>query len=242
MAYTFDGQGFGALLGDAERLFVGAREHEHLLTWLVTLLEEDLRSNTGAEGDTAPAAHAGSRASTPPEFGRSTDLLATVRDLCVAAREQRQLTESILMRLAGEAPDGEQSARARTLVLVVDDSQDNRDLVATVLEASGFRAITATNGLDGLIVAHYARPAVVLMDVTMPVLDGFEAARLLKASEATRHMKVIAHTSAPDLFGGPLMKLFADLLPKPASPDAIVASVQRLVDGAPPTGGTQLPA
>jgi CheY-like chemotaxis protein len=111
----------------------------------------------------------------------------------------------------------------------VDDSESSRDMTATILEEAGFEAMTATNGLEGVIVAHYARPSVVLMDVTMPVLDGLEAARLLRASAETRHIKVIAYTAKPDVHDPPFSRWFADILRKPAAPDVIVAVVERSV-------------
>jgi CheY-like chemotaxis protein len=100
-------------------------------------------------------------------------------------------------------------------------------MLARVLEQAGYQAITAANGLEGVLAAHCLRPSVVLMDVTMPVLDGIEATRLLKASAVTRSLNVIAHTAKADFHEAPFTRLFADVLPKPASPDAIVASVQR---------------
>jgi CheY-like chemotaxis protein len=114
--------------------------------------------------------------------------------------------------------------------LIVDDAEDNRELAATVLEHSGFHAVTAANGLEGVIAAHCLRPVAVLMDVTMPVLNGIEAARLLKASASTRSMPVIAYTAKPDFYEGPLTRLFVGVLGKPATPEAIVAKVRESVE------------
>jgi Response regulator containing a CheY-like receiver domain and an HD-GYP domain len=129
------------------------------------------------------------------------DLLAFVRDLSVAAREQGQRIESLLASMLGDS-----AVRAPRLarVLVVDDSEDNRELAAAVLEAAGFHVITACNGLEGVVAARCEHPSVVLMDVTMPVLDGIEAARLIKASAGTRHMNILAHTAKPEFYEGPL--------------------------------------
>ena len=79
-------------------------------------------------------------------------------------------------------------------MLVVDDIQDVRDLVAYVLRDAGFLVRTAVNGLEALIAAYEMQPAVIVMDVTMPVLDGIEATRLIKATEGIREAKVIAYT------------------------------------------------
>ena len=105
---------------------------------------------------------------------------------------------------------------------------DNRSLAADVLEAAGFQVTTAGNGLDGVIVAHYALPDVVVMDITMPILNGMEAARLLKASPVTRRVNVLAYTAKPDFYDGPMQRLFADVLPKPAHAQVITERVRRL--------------
>jgi CheY-like chemotaxis protein len=90
--------------------------------------------------------------------------------------------------------------------------------------------MTAANGLEGVLAAHNLRPTVILMDVTMPVLNGIEATRLLKSSAATRGVSVIAHTARPNFSDGAAV-LFAGVLTKPVTPEKIVASVRELVDG-----------
>ncbi len=190
---------FGQLVVDAERLVAQVSDHERGLASLAGRLEGD----SGA-------------------------VLTTVQELQVGAQEQKRIAESLRNRLAGAmAPGQEGEAPRRPLVLVVDDSKDNRDVAALLLESSGFDAITASNGLEGLIVAHYTRPSVVLMDVAMPVLDGIQATRLLRASPATQGINVIAHTARTDLDGVPLSQLFESVLAKPASPDVMLAVVQR---------------
>jgi two-component system chemotaxis response regulator CheB len=63
---------------------------------------------------------------------------------------------------------------------VVDDSEDTRDIIGVVLTAAGFEVLTATNGLEAIVAAHNVRPAVIVIDANMPVLNGIEATRLLK--------------------------------------------------------------
>jgi two-component system cell cycle response regulator DivK len=231
MAYAFDGRGFAQVLRDAERLVTGAREHERQLTSLLSLLEVGGSGLHAAIAGVAMPSIAQEAATgpTPIELGAATDLVAIVRQLHLDAGEQRQLAEAMLMRLVGPrvSTDGQNGQRPR--VLVVDDSDNSRDMTAAILEEAGFETMTATNGLEGVLMAHYARPAVVLMDVTMPVLNGLEAARLLGTSEATRDLRVIAYTAKPDFHEGPFSTWFADILRKPATADAIVASVQRFV-------------
>ena len=166
------------------------------------------------------------------ELGVASALVDAVARLRRAADEQRQFVETMLTRLLGNhAPPTWPYALAR--VLIVDDSDTNRELTSAILEDAGFDVLTATNGLEGVIAAHYARPSVILMDLTMPVLNGLEAARLIRASAATQDLKVIAYTARPDLFDGAVTRWFADVILKPASPDAIVALVRRVVASEP---------
>jgi CheY-like chemotaxis protein len=213
MAHAFDGPGFGQFLLDAERLLTGARAHEQRLASLVAILESESLQRAGIV----------------PIEERAIGVLAMVDGLRHDAGEHRQLAETLLTRLVGLPSIDDAALVPRARVLVVDDSESSRDMTATIIEEAGFEAMTATNGLEGVIVAHYARPSVVLMDVTMPVLDGLEAARLLRASAETRHIKVIAYTAKPDVHDPPFSRWFADILRKPAAPDVIVAVVERSV-------------
>jgi CheY-like chemotaxis protein len=124
--------------------------------------------------------------------------------------------------------DHSAAALCRKAVLVVDDYGDIREVVAGVLEDAGFVVRTAANGLEGLIAAYEMRPGVIVMDVTMPVLDGIEATRLIKAGDATRHARVIAYTGNPVFDDSPSRALFAAVLTKPATPDAVLATVQHV--------------
>ena len=200
MPHSFDSASFGELAADSDRLAANASGHERRLASLVDALE--------ADGD--------------------TPLLHTLRALCVGAREQRQIADTLRKGLIGNvaAPNSEEALK-RPLVLIVDDSPDNRDMAAMLLETSGFDTITAGNGLEGVIVAHYTRPAVIIMDVAMPVLDGVQATRLLKASQVTHAINVIAYTAKMHVDDAPATRVFAEVLRKPASPEAIIGTVQR---------------
>ncbi len=99
-------------------------------------------------------------------------------------------------------------------------------MVAEILREAGFLVRTAVNGLDALIAAYEMKPSVIVMDVTMPVLDGLEATRLIKAAEELREAKVIAYTgnaSIPDLLA---KRWFVAVVPKPSPPDVVLAAVQ----------------
>ncbi len=80
------------------------------------------------------------------------------------------------------------------LILVVDDYEDAREMYAEYLEFSGFRAATARNGDEAIALARKLKPALILMDLSMPGMDGWEATRILKSDERTRGIPVIALT------------------------------------------------
>lgn len=232
MPHAFDGHGFGQLLGDAERLLAGAQEHHLQLAEVVARLAQD--GTQVPAGDTLnlsvmAAAPALALGAAPVPLDTATNLLTAMRQLVTASEDQQQLAGTVLTRLIGARATIEASRQRRIRVLVVDDSEGTRETAAAILEDAGFEVITATNGLEGVIVAHYALPAVVLMDLTMPVLSGLDAARLLRASLLTRHLKVIAFTARPDIYEEPVARSFASILTKPASPEAIIATVQRFV-------------
>jgi two-component system cell cycle response regulator DivK len=79
-------------------------------------------------------------------------------------------------------------------VLIVEDVELNRDLLVQLLE-DDYDILTAGDGAEGLKLAERERPDLVLMDLSLPVVDGWEATRRLKASRALRHIPVIAMTA-----------------------------------------------
>ena len=80
-------------------------------------------------------------------------------------------------------------------VLVVDDDPDNRDVLAEYLTFCGYHVACARNGLEALSLALAIQPQVVLMDLAMPGLDGYEATRRIKADALTKHTVVCAVTA-----------------------------------------------
>jgi CheY-like chemotaxis protein len=153
---------------------------------------------------------------------------ATVR-ACVGAREQR-LEAHRLYSTIDDGPSGppEVAAPRAAAVLVVDDADEVRDLVAFFLRDAGFVVRTAVNGLEGLLAAYEMRPDVIVMDVTMPVLDGLEATRLIRAAQATRQSRIIAYTGH-DSIPPPLERWFVAVVSKPSPPDIVLAAVQNAV-------------
>jgi two-component system cell cycle response regulator DivK len=91
------------------------------------------------------------------------------------------------------AKDNKPAGRKRK-VLVVDDFEDNRAMYAEFLSFSGFEVVEAANGVEAIQKAFALMPDVVVMDLSLPVLDGWEATRQLKADPRTRDIPVIALT------------------------------------------------
>ncbi len=80
-------------------------------------------------------------------------------------------------------------------VLVVEDTEDNRKIIRDLLTSVGYETIEAVTGEEGVAMAAEHHPDLILMDVQLPVLDGYEATRRIKANPALRHIPVIAVTS-----------------------------------------------
>lgn len=151
----------------------------------------------------------------------------SLRSLCLDAQAHRQMVELLNARIVGSLTPADGLPRKR--ILVVDDSLGNLEILTMVLEDSGFEVVAAHNGLEALVVAHSAQPVLILMDVSMPILNGIEAARLLKASPATRAIRVIAYTAEQEFSDPRVGPFFADIVRKPATPQDILASVLRLL-------------
>lgn len=82
-----------------------------------------------------------------------------------------------------------------TVILIVEDNEMNRDMLSRRLERRGYKVLLAVDGQMGLDEARAHAPDLVLMDMSLPVMDGWEATRLMKADPALRHIPVIALTA-----------------------------------------------
>jgi CheY-like chemotaxis protein len=85
---------------------------------------------------------------------------------------------------------------AGELILIVEDNERNRRLARDVLQATGYRTIEAETGEDGVRLAKEQKPALILMDIQLPGIDGITALGQLRADEATRAIPVIAVTAS----------------------------------------------
>lgn len=90
---------------------------------------------------------------------------------------------------------------AATTILLIEDNELNRDMLSRRLERRGYAVVMAVDGEEGVESARRARPDLILMDMSLPVLDGWEATRRLKADPGTRDIPIIglsAHAMAGD--------------------------------------------
>jgi two-component system cell cycle response regulator DivK len=92
---------------------------------------------------------------------------------------------------------------SRKRILIVEDNMDNYELVRFILERAGFDVFLAVNGRDGVDAARYQKPDLILMDLGLPEMDGWEASEKLKSDETTRDIPlfaITAHTLPRDRF------------------------------------------
>lgn len=124
------------------------------------------------------------------------------------------------------------SNRKQPLVLIAEDFEDARELYRDYLQFSGFDVETATNGREAIEQAVLLQPDLILMDASMPVLDGWQATRELKANPSTRHIPVLALTAhAFDDARQEARAVGCDgFVPKPCLPDDLVARVRSTLD------------
>jgi CheY-like chemotaxis protein len=80
-------------------------------------------------------------------------------------------------------------------ILLVEDDEMNRDMLARRLERRGYQVVIAVNGAQGIALARSEAPHLILMDMSLPVLDGWEATRQIKAATDNQHIPIIALTA-----------------------------------------------
>jgi len=233
MSRPFHSDRFATIRDEARVLAQRASDHEDDLRALVSTADLHVRHAEEALSDVLDVTHESiehlhSLLST--ELRRGRDSAETARQLWAGAHEQRMAAGMLLAQIDrdfGAAQRIELRSR-RDAVLVVDDHGQTREAIAEVLRSAGFVVRTAANGLEGLLAAYEMQPAVIVMDVAMPVLDGIEATRLIKAIEATRQTRVIAHTGNPALDDSRVQTLFTAVVQKPTTAAVLLATVQRV--------------
>jgi CheY-like chemotaxis protein len=117
------------------------------------------------------------------------------------------------------------------LILVVDDYQDAREMYAEYLQFSGFRVAEARNGNEAVDQAFALKPDLILMDLSLPGMDGWEATRRLKADESTRHIPIVALTghALAGASDGAKKAGCDSFVTKPCLPDDLVVEVRRML-------------
>ena len=132
----------------------------------------------------------------------------------------------------------EQSSDSPPLVLVVDDFQDNREMFAEFLSLSGFRVAEASTGREAIDRGFELLPDVILMDLSLPELDGWEATRQLKNDPRTRHIPIVALTGhALADHSREAREAGCDaFITKPCLPEVLVVEIRRMLDRRPSNG------
>jgi two-component system cell cycle response regulator DivK len=119
----------------------------------------------------------------------------------------------------------------RKPILVVEDQEDNRRILRDLLTNAGYEIIEAENGEEALAVVARERPDLILMDIQLPLLDGYEVTRRIKADPALRAIPIIAVTSYA--LSGDESKARAAgcdaYVTKPYSPRALLAKIREYV-------------
>jgi CheY-like chemotaxis protein len=124
------------------------------------------------------------------------------------------------------------SLSPRPVVLLVDDFDDAREMYAEYLTYSGFDVLQAANGVQALHCALERTPDVILMDLALPLMDGWEVTRRLKADSRTAHIPVVALTGhALSLFLEAAQRAGCDAwITKPCLPEDLVREIRRMLE------------
>jgi CheY-like chemotaxis protein len=126
----------------------------------------------------------------------------------------------------------EENADCQT-VLLVDDNEDVRSLMRFWLEGRGYCVVQATNGEVAVEIALRERPDIILMDICMPHLDGFTAARRIRAREELREIPILAISAhdIQELQGAAIDAGCDEILAKPVDSDKLENALSRLLPG-----------
>ena len=119
----------------------------------------------------------------------------------------------------------------RQTLLLVEDNEDNRIIYSTVFRHLGYQVVEAEDGVQAVALARSLQPDLILMDISIPELDGWEATRILRQDATTSAIPIIALTAhaLPDDRERASAIGFTAYLAKPIEPRAVVAEVQRWI-------------
>jgi CheY-like chemotaxis protein len=131
------------------------------------------------------------------------------------------------IRVIDHTDESEHDGRERPIVLLADDNEDTRDVYGVILRHYGYQVEEAENGNDAVAMTRELHPNLVLMDIGMPGLDGWQASRELKSDPATKAIPLVAFSaridSTADLGG---RRTFDGYILKPVSPTELVRRVR----------------
>jgi CheY-like chemotaxis protein len=119
----------------------------------------------------------------------------------------------------------------RTLILVVDDNSECRRLLVSVLESDGFSTISAACGLEGVELAIRFQPRLILMDLSMPGMNGYEATRAIHAHPRGRRIPVMAVSADCPQYSRAVEAGFIACMEKPWREDALLQTVAHVLAG-----------
>ncbi len=120
-------------------------------------------------------------------------------------------------------------------ILVVEDHEDNRRIIHDLLTAHGFDVVEAVTGLEGVRAAERQNPALILMDIQLPEIDGYEATRRIKSQPDLKHIPIIIITSYA--LSGDDLKAYAagcdEYVSKPYSPRKLLTQIRKFLPETP---------
>ena len=116
-------------------------------------------------------------------------------------------------------------------ILVVDDLDEGRSLISHWLKMRGYRAVEAVDGQQAVAVALREQPSLILMDMSMPQLDGFTAMRRIRAYEQLRNVPIVAMSAhdMEEIQGAAISAGCTEFMPKPIDPDKLEIVLSRLL-------------
>jgi len=116
-------------------------------------------------------------------------------------------------------------------ILLVEDNEDNRIVYATILRHHGYRVVEAFDGAEALAKVETEHPDLILLDISLPHIDGWEVSRRLRSSEPTKGIRIVALTAhaMPGDRERARSEGFDGYLAKPCEPRAVLAEVRRLL-------------
>ncbi|OJU08688.1 MAG: hypothetical protein BGN88_00420 [Clostridiales bacterium 43-6] len=172
------------------------------------------------------------------DLGRGSTFVIELNNVDVAASNEVPSEDTSLQH--------DKTIFCKATVLVVDDVESNRSLLKELLGRRGLDVITADNGYEATVVAEEALPDVIVMDIRMPVMDGYKATEIIKQSSITKHIPVVALT-ASTISNGTAKEdqIFDGFLPKPVSSRKLLGELSKYIktvreEKEPPVAGEPL--